>query len=143
MDKKLTYVTIGLAVVALALAVYNIIVSTQTPTTTPPQHNVTSPSPSNTQNVTKPEVKVNFYDITIDYPGYWRAPLGWVYTSNDVIFYLNVVPVGGGEVLSVYIDGLEFKNPVTTWLTPGNHTIELLFYAPGRIQFKIEYRVGT
>jgi len=123
MDVKLVYAAIVLAVAAIAMSIYAI----QRPTT------AAAPQPA---------VKAKFYNATVDYPGYWTVQLGWVYVDKDAILYINATAVGG-QVYSLYIDGVEYGNPATLWLTAGNHTIAAAVYAPGQITLKVEYRVGT
>jgi len=121
MDTKLVYAAIVLAVAAIAMSIYAV----QKPTTAAVM------------------VKANFYNnATVDYPGWWTVPLGWVYVDKDVILYINVTAVGG-QVYSLYIDGVEYGNPATAWLTAGNHTVVAAIYAPGVTNIRVEYRVGT
>jgi len=122
MDTKLVYAAIALAVAAIAMSIYAI----QKPTTT----------------TATPAVKAKFYNATVDYPGWWTVPLGWVYVDRDSVIYLNVTATGG-TVYSVYIDGVEYGNPATAWLTAGNHTVAASVYAPGVTNIRVEYKVGT
>jgi len=78
----------------------------------------------------------------VDYPGWWRIPIGWIYNDKDVLVFLNVTTIGG-EVYGVYIDGYEYNNPLTVLLKPGNHTVSVVVYVPDKIQIKVEYRVLT
>jgi len=119
------YIVAAVAVAALALSIYAVL------------------RPAPTAAAQLATVKAKFYNATVDYPGYWHVPIGWVYVDRDAIIYLNVTATGSGRVYSVYIDGVEYNNPATAWLTPGNHTVATSVYAPGQVSIKVEYRVGT
>jgi len=126
MLKNWLYASLGIAIAALIVAVIAVGLSI-----------VKGPE------TTKVAVRASFNDnITIPYPGYFSLVLGWIYVDKDALLYLNVTTTNG-TVYGLYIDGVEYSNPATVWLTPGNHTISAIVYAPGETQIKVEYRVGT
>jgi len=132
MSTKVTYAALGIAILALIVAVVAIAQRPQT---------AAAATPSNaTLTAALPTVVAKFYDANVSYAGYVRVPIGWVYTDGDVLFYVNAV-VTNGAVYNVYVDGVKHGNPATVPLAPGNHTVEVLAYVPGKTQIRVEYRV--
>jgi len=126
---KLVYAALGIAVLALIVAVVAIAQRPQT---------AAAPTPSNAT----PTVVAKFRDATAPYAGYVRVPVGWVFTDSGVLLHIYAA-VEGGEVYGVYVDGVKYGNPALVPLAPGNHTVEVFAYVPGRTQIKVEYRVAT
>jgi len=124
---KLAYAALGVAVLALAVA---IAAAAQRPQT------------GATATVSPPTVVAKFRDATAPYAGYVRVPVGWVFTDSDVLLHIYAA-AEGGEVYGVYVDGVKYGNPALVTLAPGNHTVEVFAYVPGRTQIKVEYRVVT
>jgi len=123
MLKNWTYVSLGIAAAALAVALM-------------------AAMGMSLKGPEKVSVYAKFNNITIPYSGYYLLTLGWIKVDRDVLLYINVTAING-HVYSLYIDGVEYANPAAVWLTPGNHTVSAMVYAPGETHIRIEYKVGT
>jgi len=126
MPKNWIYASLGIAVAALAVALVAMGTTLKGPLKEPE----------------KVSVYAKFNNITIPYSGYYLLTLGWIKVDKDVLLYINVTAIDG-HVYSIYINGVEYSNPATVWLTPGNHTVSVMAYVSRKTHIKIEYKVGT
>jgi len=123
MLKNWLYAALGIAIAAMITAVIAVALSLS-------------------QGPEKVSVYAKFNNMTIPYPGYYSLTLGWIKVDKDVLLYINVTATDG-YVYGLYIDGVQYNNPTSLWLTPGNHTVSAIVYAPGETHIRIEYKVGT
>jgi hypothetical protein len=116
------HVALVVAVVALLVAVYAVITQPK-PYQPPPTASVT----------------VKLADqIAVDYPGVYKADLGWIYVRDAPA----VVELSANYTYIWFLlDGVRYGNPAVAVLRPGNHTVSAHVVVYNATKINISYRV--
>ena len=122
------YAAVAIAVLALVVAAYAAMRPAQVVKT---NQTGLPPSASATVNLASA--------VTLDAPGAYRVPLGWIYVSDAPA----VVQLRANYSYTWFLlDGVNYGNPATAVLTPGNHTVDAIISAvQNGTKIKIEYAV--
>lgn len=126
-ERLALYAAVAIAVLALVVAAY----AATRPAQVQPQP-VKLPPPANATVMLAGAVSV-------DAPGAYRVPLGWIYISNAPA----VVQLTANYSYAWFLlDGVNHGNPAVAVLAPGNHTVDAIIaaYANGT-KIKIDYRI--
>jgi len=77
--------------------------------------------------------------VTVDYPGTVFTNLGWIYVDKAPAV---VTLTANSTAAWFYLDGVQYGNPATLTLSPGNHTVALLVVVPKNgTNIQINYQV--
>jgi hypothetical protein len=120
---KADQIAVAVALIALIVAVYAVV--------TMPKPYIPPPTASATVRLAD--------QIVVDHPGVYTVNLGWIYVRDAPA----VVQLSANYTYTWFIlDGVQYGNPASAVLQPGNHTVAALIAVySNATKINISYRV--
>jgi hypothetical protein len=120
---KADQIAVAVALIALLVAIYAVV--------TMPKPYIPPPTASATVKLVD--------QIVVDHPGVYTVNLGWIYVRDAPA----VVQLSANYTYTWFIlDGVQYGNPASAVLQPGNHTVAALIAVySNATKINISYRV--